>query len=100
MSEFEYQDSLQLEDETKEPPKYKVILINDDYSTFEFVTYILKKVFFKTQKDAEQITLDVHKKGFGVCGIYDKEIAETKVLVVHQLAEEAGYPLRCEMEEE
>jgi ATP-dependent Clp protease adaptor protein ClpS len=100
MSDYIPQEEVVLEEKTVEPPQYKVILINDDYTTFEFVISILKTVFNKSDPDAKQITVDVHKHGYGVCGIYPREIAETKVMTVHQLSEAAGYPLRCVMEEE
>ncbi|MBN1412982.1 MAG: ATP-dependent Clp protease adaptor ClpS [Spirochaetales bacterium] len=100
MSDFGIQEETKIEDEVAEPPRYKVILHNDDYTTFEFVIYILKIVFLKPAKEAERITRDVHKRGYGVCGIYTCEIAETKVLTVHQLSEEAGFPLRCTMEKD
>lgn len=77
-----------------------MVLLNDDYTTFEFVIYILKSVFKKADLEAQAITLAVHKKGRGVCGTYSREIAETKIALVHQKSEEAGYPLRCVMEEE
>jgi ATP-dependent Clp protease adaptor protein ClpS len=68
------------------PKKYKVLLHNDDYSTMEFVIFILKHVFHKNTVDAEQIMLSVHNQGIGVCGIYTFEIAESKVQKVTQLA--------------
>jgi ATP-dependent Clp protease adaptor protein ClpS len=98
MSDFELENETITEEQVAEPPRYKVILHNDDYTTFEFVIYILKTVFLKPVREAERITRDVHNRGYGVCGIYAQEIAETKILAVHQLSEEAGYPLRCSME--
>ena len=83
---------------TKEPPLYKVILLNDDYTTMEFVILILEKIFRKNRTEAEKITLSVHKRGSGVAGIYPKEIAETKATVVHRLAAENQFPLRCTIE--
>lgn len=100
MSDFLPEEELLIEEQTVEPPQYKVILINDDYTTFEFVISILKTVFNKSDPDARRITYDVHKHGYGVCGIFSREIAETKVATVQQLSEAAGYPLRCIMEEE
>jgi ATP-dependent Clp protease adaptor protein ClpS len=94
------QHEIQIEEETKEPPQYKVILLNDDYTTFEFVITILMTVFSKPEVEAIRITFDVHKRGYGVCGMYSREIAETKVMTVQQLSESAGYPLQCIMEEE
>lgn len=100
MSGSQYEEQIQLEEHTEEPPQYKVILLNDDYTTFDFVIQILVVVFRKSNPEAVKITLDVHKRGYGVCGIYTKEIAETKVATVHQMSESAGFPLRCVMEEE
>lgn len=87
-------------DETREPPKYRVLLHNDDYTTMEFVVEILVYVFNKSPESAARIMLNVHQKGVGVCGSYAYEIAETKVDTVHNLARESGYPLRCSMEQE
>ena len=100
MSGFEYDEQIQLEERTQEPPKYKVILLNDDYTTFDFVINVLVVVFKKPHLEAVRITMDVHKRGYGLCGVYTKEIAETKVATVHQMSESAGFPLRCVMEEE
>ncbi|MBN1699020.1 MAG: ATP-dependent Clp protease adaptor ClpS [Spirochaetales bacterium] len=100
MSDHEYKEEVQYEERTAEPPKFKVILLNDDYTTFDFVIRVLVEVFRKPEPEAIQITMDVHKRGYGICGIYTKEIAETKVATVHDMSESAGYPLRCVMEEE
>lgn len=85
--------------EIKEPRKFKVILQNDDYTTFDFVVSVLVGIFQKSITEAVKITNDVHHKGSGICGIYGKEIAETKVDLVAKTAQEAGFPLRCTMEE-
>ena len=83
-----------------EPPMFKVILLNDDYTPMDFVVSILQSVFHKSPGDAESIMLSVHNNGSAVCGIYPYEIAETKVARVARLAADAGHPLRCTMEEE
>jgi ATP-dependent Clp protease adaptor protein ClpS len=83
-----------------EPPKYAVILLNDNYTTFDFVVKVLVGIFNKSIPESIQITNDVHRKGRGVCGVFPKEIAETKVETVHTLARDNGYPLRCSMEQE
>ncbi len=86
--------------ELKEPKKYKVYLLNDDYTTMDFVVDILREVFGKTYEEAVDIMLTVHKKGKGLCGIYTYEIAETKVDQVHRLARAHEFPLKATMEEE
>ncbi len=83
----------------EEPPMYRVLLHNDDYTTMDFVVMILKKVFHKTQEQSEQIMLDVHKKGKGVCGVYTFEIAQTKVEQVKTLAKQNQFPLLATYEE-
>ena len=87
-------------DEIDEPPMYKVLLHNDDYTTMEFVVEILMLVFNKTPEEAVEIMLNVHQKGIGICGVYTYEVSETKVNTVHDLARENGFPLKCTMEEE
>ncbi len=87
-------------DEIDEPPMYKVLLHNDDYTTMEFVVEILMLVFNKPPEEAVEIMLNVHQKGIGICGVYTYEVSETKVNTVHDLARENGFPLKCTMEEE
>lgn len=87
-------------DETTEPDLYKVLLMNDDYTTMEFVVEILIYVFRKPKEEAIQIMLRIHREGIGLCGKYPLDIAETKVDAVHALARERGYPLKCVMEKE
>lgn len=86
--------------EVDEPPMYKVMLLNDDYTTMDFVVEVLVYVFQKPPEEATLIMLNVHRKGVGVCGIYPYEIAETKVNLVENLARENGFPLKCIMERE
>jgi ATP-dependent Clp protease adaptor protein ClpS len=86
--------------EVDEPPMYKVLLLNDDYTTMDFVVEVLVYVFQKPPEEATLIMLNVHRKGVGVCGIYPFEIAETKVNLVENLARENGFPLKCIMERE
>src|SRR5262245_34293438 len=83
----------------KEPPKYAVFLLNDDYTTMEFVIEILKKYFQRTEQEAVTIMLRVHHSGKGVAGIYSYEIAETKAAQVEEYARTRGFPLKCEVEE-
>ncbi len=84
--------------EIKEPPRFAVCLHNDDYTTMEFVMEILKRYFHKTEEQASQIMLSVHQQGKGVAGIYHYEIAETKVVQVHECARSRGFPLKCTTE--
>ncbi|MCF8093148.1 MAG: ATP-dependent Clp protease adapter ClpS [Desulfotignum sp.] len=84
----------------EQPPRYKVIVHNDDYTTMEFVVEILINVFGKSLEKATQIMLNIHNKGKEVCGIYPREIAETKVETVHHLAGSRGFPLKSTMEKE
>jgi ATP-dependent Clp protease adaptor protein ClpS len=86
--------------EVDEPPMYRVMLLNDDYTTMEFVVEVLVYVFQKVPEEATRIMLNVHRKGVGICGIYPHEIAETKVNAVETLARENGFPLKCIMERE
>jgi ATP-dependent Clp protease adaptor protein ClpS len=81
-----------------EPPMYRVMLLNDDYTTMEFVVEVLRSVFQKSPEEATRIMLNVHQSGVGVCGVYTFEVAETKVDTVHSLAKEHGHPLKCTME--
>lgn len=84
----------------KRPKRFKVILHNDDYTTMEFVIFILQKVFFKSGVEAQEIMLKIHNEGAGVCGVYIHEVAETKIVKVNSLSKENGHPLRCSLEEE
>ncbi len=88
----------EVDEEITEPPMYKVLLHNDDYTTMEFVVQILLIVFHKSYEDATRIMLNVHRSGIGVCGIFTHEVAETKVDLVHTLARENEFPLKCTME--
>ena len=82
------------------PRMYKVLLHNDNYTTMEFVVLVLVGVFHKREAEAVQVMLDVHRKGVGVAGVYSRDIAETKVQRVLDLARQAQYPLMCSMEPE
>ena len=83
----------------KPPSMYSVLLFNDDYTPMEFVVEVLERFFNKNREQATQIMLQVHTRGFGVCGIYPLEIAETKVSQVTAFAKEHGHPLQCNMQE-
>jgi ATP-dependent Clp protease adaptor protein ClpS len=82
----------------KKPPMYKVILLNDDYTPMEFVVHILQAFFGIDRENATQIMLNVHTKGKGVCGVYTRDIAETKVAQVNEYSQQNGHPLLCTME--
>jgi len=84
----------------KHPNKYKVFILNDDYTSMDFVIEILMTIFHKSYEEAQNIMLEVHEKEKGICGIYTHEIAETKIMQVHKNARESGFPLRAQMEEE
>ena len=86
--------------ETKTPSLYRVVLLNDDYTTMDFVVHVLESIFHKTPSEATRIMLNVHKQGSGLCGVYSREIAETKVAAVHDLAATHRFPLKCAMEKE
>jgi ATP-dependent Clp protease adaptor protein ClpS len=83
----------------KRPAMYKVLLLNDDYTTMEFVVHVLQKFFQKSAEEATHIMMHVHYKGQAVCGFYPHEIAETKVAQVVDYARKNEYPLQCTMEE-
>ena len=83
----------------KRPPLYKVLLINDDYTPMDFVVDVLQKIFGMDREKATQIMLHVHTRGVGVCGVYSRDIAETKVALVNQFSRENQHPLKCTMEE-
>lgn len=83
----------------KPPPMYQVLLLNDDYTPMEFVVAIIQEYFNKDRETATQIMLKVHRDGKGMCGVYPKDIAGTKVELVLTHARKAGHPLQCVMEE-
>jgi ATP-dependent Clp protease adaptor protein ClpS len=80
------------------PKLYKVLLLNDDYTTMEFVVALLIHVFHHDEASAQAIMLHIHENGVGVAGVYTYEVAETKVAMVMELAEKAEYPLQCTLE--
>lgn len=92
--ETQGQSALKERVKVKEPDLYDVILLNDDFTTMDFVVMVLRQVFFKTDQDAEKIMLDVHQKGSGVAGTYTYDIARSKVSKAQRMAREAGFPLR------
>ena len=103
MDDFE-QDGLAIAEaeskiELRRPPLYKVLLHNDDFTSMEFVVFILQTVFGRSEAEALQIMLKVHNEGVGVAGLYTYEIAETKVAEVTSVAQANEFPLLCTMEE-
>jgi ATP-dependent Clp protease adaptor protein ClpS len=94
--EYELEDELDLD----EPKKYKVLLLNDDFSTMDFVIEVLTKIFRKSPSESEVIMLNIHNNGQEVCGIYTKEIALTKVAQVKTMARKAKFPLKAIAQEE
>jgi ATP-dependent Clp protease adaptor protein ClpS len=83
----------------KPPPLYKVILLNDDFTPMEFVVHILQQFFGKSRENAMTLMLQVHHQGSAVCGVYPRDVAETKVIQVIEAARKAQHPLQCMMEE-
>ncbi|MCG6867974.1 MAG: ATP-dependent Clp protease adapter ClpS [Gammaproteobacteria bacterium] len=94
--DFEVQES---RPKVKQPRMYKVVLVNDDYTPMEFVVYILENFFRMNREKATRIMLHVHTRGKGICGVYTREIAETKVAQVNEYSRANNHPLLCAMEE-
>jgi ATP-dependent Clp protease adaptor protein ClpS len=86
--------------ETKKPELFKVLLLNDDYTTMEFVVEVLESVFHKQPAEAYRIMMAVHTQGKGLCGVYQHEVADTMVATVIDRARENGFPLLAAMEPE
>jgi len=94
-------DSLAVQEakpQIKRPPLYKVVLINDDYTPMEFVVHVLEQFFTMNRDKATQVMLHVHTKGKGICGVFTREIAETKVIHVNEYSRKHEHPLLCTME--
>ena len=83
----------------KPPPVFKVMLLNDDYTPMEFVVVVLQKFFGMTRERATQVMLKVHREGIGVCGVYPRDVAATKVQQVASYSRKHQHPLQCVMEE-
>jgi ATP-dependent Clp protease adaptor protein ClpS len=83
----------------KSPPMFKVLLLNDDYTPMDFVVLVLQKFFLLSREKATQVMLKVHREGSGVCGVYPRDVAATKVDQVTEFAHQYQHPLRCVMEE-
>ena len=85
---------------TKRPRKYAVVFHNDDYTTMEFVVHVLMKFFHLDETAATTVMLNIHRKGYGVAGVFSRDIAETKASLVMDYAKEHGHPLKCTAEPE
>ena len=101
LTDFEQDEAVLTEKKEKlEKPKlFKVILHNDDYTTMEFVIEVLQRFFSIDSERAQQLMLQIHNSGSAVCGVYTRDVAETKVAQVTEYARQNGHPLRCSMEE-
>jgi ATP-dependent Clp protease adaptor protein ClpS len=102
MSEHNSGDDTQTISKTKKklktPDFYKIVLLNDDFTPMDFVVDLIIRYFSKSTEEATEIMLNIHHEGFGVCGIYPRDIAETKMNQVNQYARQNGHPLKCRME--
>ncbi len=84
--------------EVKKPPMYQVVLLNDDYTPMDFVVAVLEMFFGMTRQKATQVMLHVHTRGKGICGVFTREVAETKVTQVNEFSRTHQHPLLCTME--
>ncbi len=84
----------------KKPPMFKVMLLNDDYTPMDFVVHVLENFFRLDRESATRVMLHVHTRGMGVCGVFTRDVAETKVALVNEHAQSNHHPLLCSMEEE
>lgn len=94
----QYENATEILEKTQEPIRYRVILLNDDYTTQEFVMEVLQTVFHKGFEESLNLMLQIHHNGKGVCGIYPYDIAEIKAVQVRKMAKEKQYPLRAILE--
>ncbi|MEN8212870.1 MAG: ATP-dependent Clp protease adapter ClpS [Pseudomonadota bacterium] len=103
MSQQDHSDhglaTLEKKPELQKPPMFKVVLINDDYTPMDFVVEVLQRFFRLDSDRATQIMLHVHTRGKGICGVFARDIAETKVMQVNSYSRESQHPLMCTMEE-
>ena len=98
-SKTQEKPSVATREKSRKARRYQVVLLNDDYTTMEFVVMILESIFRHSPAEAVQIMLKVHKEGRGVAGVYPHEVAESKSLAVHDRERAAGFPLRAAVEE-
>ncbi len=87
------------EQEIKEPPLFKVVLLNDDFTPQDFVVTLLQEIFAMPVVQATSVMLQIHRQGAGVCGVYTREVAEIKMAQVHTMARQHEHPLRCIIQE-
>ena len=100
--EYQNDDGLAVEEErpkVKPPPMYKVVLLNDDYTPMEFVVHVLENFFSMNREKATRVMLNVHTQGKGICGVYSREVSETKVSQVNEYSRMNNHPLLCDLEE-
>lgn len=101
--QHEFDDDLAVEEakpELKRPSMYKVIILNDDYTPMDFVVEVLEGFFYMSSEKATQVMLQVHTEGKGVCGVFSRDVAETKVTQVNDYSQKNQHPLLCTMESE
>jgi ATP-dependent Clp protease adaptor protein ClpS len=96
---FESEDDTLTTIRVGEPPLFKVLLLNDDFTPMGFVVEVLTQFFQKGIAEATRIMFNVHRKGSGMCGVFTRDLAETKVIQVNQFARQHGHPLKCTMEQ-
>ena len=99
MQQPEHEVKERVKPKKDEPSLYKVVLLNDDYTTMEFVVRVLETVFDRSPAEAYRVMMHVHVNGKGIAGVYPYDIAETKVATVTTMAKEAGFPLRAAIED-
>ena len=95
-----FQTETELLNQLSQPKNYRVYMLNDDYTSWDFCIRIITSVFHKTVEEADAITYKIHTKGRGLCGVYTYEIAETKAFTVQDKARTEGFPMKCDIEEE
>ncbi len=102
MSDHQADQGVVLEQKKKvqQPKRFKVILLNDDYTSMEFVVFILERIFHKSPQQAFSLMMSIHETGSGIAGVYSFEIAEMKIATVTELARKNDYPLHCVLEED
>ncbi len=101
--QFDFDDELAVKEAKpalKRPPMYKVIIMNDDYTPMEFVVEVLESFFYMSREKATQVMLQVHTQGKGICGIFSRDVAETKITQVNDYSQQNQHPLLCSMEAE